>query len=99
MDVAVAYWEHPSKVLWVDLGHRRLQGFDNYWHAGNRYGAFQDPENIGTLYDPAGITAFALELLPDGTELELTDTTPPADATILEGFMVPDTTARALGIL
>ncbi len=94
----LGYWETPDRVLWLDLGHRRLQGFDNYFVAGNTYGVFQDPENIGPMYDPAGVTSAAWRL-EDGTETELEDPTPPADATIFRGFMVPDDTARALGLL
>jgi hypothetical protein len=96
LDVDVAYWETPDAVVWVDTPRRRLQGFDNYWFAGNTYGVYNDPDNAD-MYD--GAMAFAWHLDDDGTEIALPETKPPANATILRGVMLTDDDARAVGIL
>lgn len=93
---SVVYWHTPEAVLWVDLPHRRLQGFDHYWLAGDRYGVWNDPENMGTMYE--GAQGFAWKWT-DGVEVELDDWTPPADALQWHGVMIPDDDARAVGLI
>lgn len=94
MTPAVAYWDEPEQVIWVDVGHRRLQGFDYYWTHGRRYGCFNDPANRDA-YDGRQLVAWEHR---DGVETE-TDPTVPAGATLYTGFQLTDDQARAVGLL
>lgn len=91
----VAYWNEPEAVVWVDLGHRRLQGYDNYWLAGNRYGVWNDPENMGSMYE--GIAGAAWQY-SNGIEQPI-DPTPTPDARIWRGVMLTDEQARFVGLI
>lgn len=93
----VAYWERPEQVLWVYAGHRRLQGYDNYWVAGTRYGCWNDDENMGTMYE--GKQGAAYEAQPDGSEVQLPDWRPPPGATTWRGYMLTTGQARAVGLI
>lgn len=100
----VAYWDEPSQVIWVDLGHRRMQGADNYWISGNRYGMWQDPENRDTMYADSEIHEVAFEYFGWSEELghqeiQLEDPTPPPDAQVWRGFMLTDEQARFVGLI
>lgn len=92
---SIAWWEHPSRIIWVDLPKRRLQGFDNYWVDWPRYGMFQDPENMGTMYE--GDEAVAFE---DHGDHEIAiDPTPPDGVEIMRGYMLTDEQARFVGLI
>lgn len=102
MQARIAYWEKPDQVVWIDLGHRRLQGYDNYWIDWPRYGVFNDEENMGSMYE--GLQAAAWEyqgftLQGGHVEIELVDPTPPEGVTIYRGFMLTDEQARFVGII
>ena len=101
MSHTVAYWDHPDQVVWVDLPHRRLQGFDNYWVAWPRYGMWQDPENIGTVYTDSVDARHVVAFEDRGDhEVELPPGEPvPAGAVILRGFMLTDEQARLVGLI
>lgn len=100
---AVAWWDVPDRVVWIDLPTRRLQGFDHYWVAWPRYGVWNDPENM--IPDPdrgwhyEGIPAVGWESTGDGGEVELDDPTPPVDAQVWDGWMLSDDDARAVGLI
>jgi hypothetical protein len=91
----IAYWDTPDDVVWVDLPHRRLQGFDNYWIDGHRYGVWNDPANFA-MYD--GVQAIAWEDT-DGVEVELADPTPPSTATVLRGVLLTAEQASFVGLI
>lgn len=97
--VAVGYWDDPTRVIWVWVGtHRRLQGYDTYWVAGNRYGVCNDAENMGAMYD--GAQAYAWEW--DGADerpVVPAPATPPAGATVWRGYMLSDDDARRIGVI
>ena len=91
----VAYWDDPSQVIWVDLGHRQLRGVDYYFVAEDTYGGWNDPAN----YDQyEGKQSAAYRLHPDGTEEEIPFSVP-RDAVIYEGYMLTDEQARFVGLL
>lgn len=92
----IAYWEHPSQIIWIDLPKRRLQGFDNYWIAFPQYGMWQDDENMGTMYD--GLAAVAFEDRGDH-EIEIDPTNLPDHADTWRGFMLSDDQARFVGLI
>ena len=92
----VAYWEHPDQVLWVDIGHRRLQGTDTMWVDGDRYGVCNDSANMDSMYE--GRQWCAWQLTPDG-EIEIDQPTPPEDALVWRGFMLSDDDARSVGLI
>ena len=104
LKIRVAYWDTPDQVLWIDLGHRRLQGADTYWVAGNRYGIALDVENRHTMYADSEVHEAAWEYLGHSEQLghqevQLADPTPPADATVWRGFMLTDEQARWVGLI
>lgn len=94
MDFAVAYWDRPDHIIWVDTPVRRLQGFDNYWIDGASYGMFQDPENMGVMYEGRQAVAWTF----DGhTERELIP--PPTPDSVWRGFMLTTEQAEFVGLL
>lgn len=96
MNYSVAYWDQPDQVLWIDLEHRRLQGFDTYWLKGNQYGVCNDNENMVSMYE--GRQWAAYELTDEG-EIEIEQPTPPEGAMVWRGFMLTDEQAKFVGIL
>lgn len=103
----VAYWESgrlversgadlpTDKVLWVDLGHRRLQGMDNYWVDGEVYGMFNDPENA-EVYEGYQSVAWVYE---GGAERQDRRLRPGPEAVIFRGVQLSDRNARKVGLL
>lgn len=96
LPIAVAYWDDPEAVVWVDIGnHRRLQGFDTYWVDGSSYGVWNDGENMGTMYE--GAQGFAWSW--DGeTETEIKPDIPDT-ARCWRGVMLTDEQARFVGLI
>lgn len=86
----IAYWEHPSQVIWVDLGHRRLQGFDHYWVKDNAYGMWNDTEG----YEGRQSVAWTFSETEEERSPEVPD-----GAAIYDGFMLTTDQARFVGLL
>jgi len=113
--ISVAYWIDKQvvivegrnwrlypvdNVLWVDIERdglrQRLQGMDNYWVDGHRFGMFNDFENEW-LYEGVQHIAY---IWPLGAAMKrVPGLVRSLDAHILRGVMVPDETARQLGLL
>lgn len=84
----IAYWEHPGQVIWVDLPHRRLQGFDHYWVDWPRYGMW----NTTDQYE--GLEAVAWEY--DGEERSIIAS---PSGRVFDGYMLTTAQARFVGLL
>ena len=88
-----------NDVVFVDVmrGSLRhtLSGFDNYWVADEHFGMFNDPGNEHVY---TGLQRVAYRWSGDTQEF-LTDTRVPEGALVMQGVMLPEHHARAVGLL
>lgn len=95
MDHDVAYWEDPSQVIWVDLGHRRLQGMDWFFVGSRSYGMWNDPRNRDVYEGRMSVGFWFI----DGVETEMDVFVIPPRAVVYEGYMLTDEQARFVGLI
>jgi hypothetical protein len=97
MNVRIAYWDLPENIIWIDLPHRRLQGYDNYWIKGQFYGVWNDDENMGTMYE--GIQGCSWAWVPGVGEQRFRKWAPMEGADLYRGFMLTDEQASFVGLI
>ncbi|MBA2666087.1 MAG: hypothetical protein H0U69_03510 [Trueperaceae bacterium] len=107
VDSATSRWRAlpVDGVVWVHVWNgayrHELKGMDNYWlmEDVHSYGLYNDPESLSWYANPAAPQAFAFVWPTPETAMPLANARPPARVHTLIGVMMPDSLARAEGIL